>query len=144
MVMKRKAKWRVHPELREYYFRPLMSVAQRDIDVLAHLKDVVGFGTVITRYENNYRGGWAIKWYTGVLRWLVPQLLPYLVLKRRQALLVMEFIAFRDSMKHGIEMTDDEYAAFVDMYNRSRVLNQKPAQRHAGKPAQVIPIDKTG
>ena len=139
MINKRRRVWK-DGTIRGHYFRPVISVAQRDIDVLDYLKAMVGTGTRIDVRFNHGYGGWEVKWSAGVIRWLLPQLVPYLVLKRRQAHLLLAFIAHNDSLVHGRELSDEEYAAKAAMYNESRRLNQKWSHKAEKRPVSTIEL----
>lgn len=132
---------------RSRYFNPILAITQYNLEVLLHVKSIVGCGRI--HYyppKNGKLRGWQINFNASILRWLLPQISPYLVLKKPQANLVMEFIEMVDSRSdkfHTKALTDEEYAARAEMYNQSRRLNLRPTQRHKGVEPEQISTDRS-
>lgn len=123
-----------------YYFRPRVAIAQRDIAPLHFIQNVVGTGFTVEPVTSKKWVGYQLRWESGALRWLLPQIAPYLVLKKRQAHLLMAFIDLGNSYKPGSGLTPERYAVQAEMYNESRRLNQKPKCREECQPVESVPL----
>ena len=71
-----------------YWLRPMVQVGQASKAVLEHIVDLVGEGSI---GKNSKRTFYNLRYGPTVFRWLLPQLIPYLVVKRKQAELLLEY-----------------------------------------------------
>lgn len=122
-LVRRKAKWRKD---QAHYLRPVVQIGQAKREMLDHLALVVGAGSVAiygTRIFFNLR------FYPSTLRWLLPQLLPHLVIKRRQAEILIEFLsacAYHPSGRYH-PLTAEQWMRRELLGEEMRRLNEKPS-----------------
>ena len=107
-----------------YYIRPHIKIAMATEEPL---KTVTGWlnGSVetITRENDKYQ----LSFHAPSLRWLLPALIPFLVLKRAQAQLVYEFVT--RCRYQGKELTVEEFLAREAIMEKLHMLNMKPKTR---------------
>lgn len=110
-----------------HYHRPAVSIGQAKaksavIDYLADLlkqKDVhINKGKAITQ----------LSFHSSCLKWLLPQILPHLVLKHRQAEILIEFMS--RCIQQGRELTEKEWQQRETLRQEIRELNKKPGGGH--------------
>ena len=115
------------------FLRPVVQIGQAKRLMLDHIADVVGTGCLAihgTRIFHNLR------FYPGTLRWLLPQLLPHLIVKRRQAEILIQFL---DECKyHGKKLTTKQLLRRELLAEEVRRLNEKPAAQRRRLEAQSI------
>lgn len=128
-VARRKRTWATEPD-REYYLRPACSIGQAKRELLDYIVGLVGAGSF--RKRKGDRIFYELKFDTSTLRWLLPEVMPYLVLKRRQAELVLSFI--EDCKYQGRKLTTEDLARREAIRVELEILNTKPASR---KPLEV-------
>lgn len=120
-LVRRKRSWKRSPE-RTHYLRPVVQIGQAKRELLDHIARVVGEGSVAVHGQ---RGFYNLRFYPGTMRWLLPQLLNHLVLKRRQAEIVLEFMS--GPVWNGRELTENEHSRRATLAAEIRALNVKPA-----------------
>ena len=121
-LIRRKRSWKRDPQ-RMHYLRPIVQIGQAKRGLLDHIEKVVGSGSLAIHGQRVF---YNLRFYTGTLKWLLPQLLPYLVVKRRQAEIVLAFIA-RATTHCGIDLSAEELFARELLAQEIRTLNKKPA-----------------
>ena len=119
MIVKRKRDWKrcTHP----HYHRPQASVAQAKKPILDYLMEVLGESDLNI---NHQKGIWELRFHPPCLKWLLPQIKPYLVLKRRQAEILIEFMA--ECRYQGKELTDEQWNRRETLRLEISELNTKP------------------
>ncbi len=84
---------------RGFFYRPMLSVGNANSSFLFRVREIIGKGYVGMDKEG--RRDWKDKWqYKGtrqVLRGILPQVLPYLVVKRKVAEKMLEYLSFVNS-----------------------------------------------
>lgn len=88
-LVRRKNSWRKDGTSRGSYLRPIVQIGQAKPELLEHIMFLVGEGK-IAHYKQ--RCFYNLRYFPTVLRELLPQLLPFLFIKRRQAEIVLEFL----------------------------------------------------
>jgi len=100
-----------------YRFRPVIKIAQLTTPILYGIKDRLGFGTVIT---GNKTPCLQINGHKKILKF-IELVGPYVILKRRQLLLLKELIALQHS-KHW-PYARAEIEKMIDIRDRVHRLN---------------------
>ncbi len=104
------------------YLRAIVQIGQSKKPIITWVSEVCGGSVTL----HNQRGIWNLRFYAGTLRWLLPRVYPYLVLKRRQAELVMEFMELCAVWRNGKKLTDEEKARREAIRAELEILNKKP------------------
>ena len=119
-LCRRKRSWKPDME-RSYYLRPVISIDMMKRECLDKVHKALGVQVEQVKREGYiYR----LRLYPSTLRWLCPLLLPHLVLKRRQAEIIIEFLSV--SYK-GKELSVEEMFRRELLYREMKSLNEKPA-----------------
>lgn len=108
-----------------FRYQAYMSLANTNLAVLVRLRDVCGNGRLSLSYtaaHPNHKVGYVLRFVPGQLRHLLPQLLPYLQVKRQQAEVVLAFLALA---KVGRNLNDQEWQRAEELYARIRTLNRR-------------------
>jgi len=104
-----------------YYVRPVIAIGMAKRECLDRIAAVLGTKTYHLRDEGEiYR----MRIYPTTLRWLLPQLVPHLTLKKRQAEILIEFLSVRYK---GKELSVEEFLRRELLAEEIRRLNEKPA-----------------
>ena len=110
-----------------HYLRPAGSATQKIRAPLDWIKDRVS-GTVSVR--NTPHGVMhELRFHTGALRWMIPQILPHLIVKRRQAELVLQFIY--ECKYQGKKLTVEQIARREGIRAELDALNTPAGNRMA-------------
>ena len=122
-LVRRRRTWK--KSLRTHYLRPVVQIGQAKRELLDHIARVVGEGSVAVHGQ---RGFYNLRFYPSTMRWLLPQLLSHLVLKRRQAEIVLEFMSHAGVvLNNGRELPESEHCRRESLAGEIRNLNMKPA-----------------
>lgn len=114
---------------RGFFYRPQMAVSNTSRSFLIRVGEVVGEGTVQLAQRGN--GNWKTRWMycavAGVLRVVLPQIIPHMIIKRAQAEKMLEFLAFVDqnSILGSREVPPRYYEGLDKFYWTIRKLNEK-------------------
>lgn len=104
------------------YLRPIVQIGQAKRGMLDHIANVVGTGCLAIHGTRIF---FNLRFYPGTLRWLLPQLIPHLVVKRRQAEILIRFL---DECKyHGKKLNAEQLLRRELLAEELRRLNEKPA-----------------
>ena len=87
-LIRRKRSWK-KDGTRPTYLRPVIQIGQAKPLLLEHIQQLIGDGTIQPHSKRTF---YNLRYYPTVLRQLIPQILPYLFIKKRQAEIVMEFL----------------------------------------------------
>ena len=123
-IHRRKRSWKRDPS-RTHYLRPciVIGMAKREcVDHVANMLRINAFNVTIVFEGDTFR----VRMYPSLLRWLLPQLLPHLILKRRQAEILLEFIS--TPPWNGRELTTEEMLRRTLLHEEIVRLNERPAQ----------------
>ena len=104
------------------YIRPVVQIGQAKRKILDWISDLVG-GTVSIHGQ---RGFYNLRFHAGTIRWLLPQLLPYMQVKKRQAQIVLEFTDLSRVTKNGKSLSENELARREGLRAECSALNVKP------------------
>lgn len=111
---------------KEYpYVRPIVQIGQGKRLVLDWIASVVGEGAVGIHGQREF---FNLRFHAGTLRWLLPQLLPYLIVKKRQAEIVLEFTEVSSVARNGRSLSEHERARREGLRAECEALNEKPAK----------------
>ena len=116
-IVRRRRAWKRQPD-REFYLRPIVQIGQKKPLPLEYIRHLVGTGSITCHGQRPY---YNLRFYPGTLKWLLPELIPHLILKRPQAEIVRDFL---ERFKyHGKELTDQELQAREAMREKMEKLN---------------------
>jgi len=114
---------------RGFVYMPYMSVSNSNYELVAKVREVIGKGFVGTKKETRFdwKDGTEYKGSASVLRGILPQILPYLVIKKEIARRMLEFLKFVEANStDGLEEADPGYYEKLDsLYWRVKELNQR-------------------
>jgi len=123
---------KLHPRYRRgFFYRAELSVANSDPRLLARVRDVVGKGYFGLDKERSQNPKWRDKWqYKGsglVLRGILPQILPYMTVKRRNAEAMLRYLEFVDEYPiDGLKAPPVGYDGKLDsLYLEVKQLNRE-------------------
>lgn len=118
-ISRRKRTWKQSPS-RTHYFRPVIVIGMNKRECVDFVASKLGLGVQVE--GDTFR----VRFYPAVLRVLLPQLLPYLVMKRRQAQIILEYFVTEHPW-HGKLLSDEEYLRRELLVEEMRRLNERPA-----------------
>ena len=107
-----------------HYHRPACVIGQAKPHVLDWLTEVLGTSDIAIERRTKFR---QLRLHPPCLRWLLPQIIPVLVLKKRQAEILLEFIS--DCRYQGKELTHEQWEAREQLRVEIMKLNEKPNGR---------------
>ena len=111
-----------HDGRKYLYIRPVVQIGQSKRGILDWISDLVG-GTVGVHCQHGF---YNLRFHAGTIRWLLPQLLPYLKVKKRQAEIVLEFTDLSKVSKNGKSLSAEELARREGLRVECGALNEKP------------------
>ncbi len=117
---------------RGYFYRPQLEITNSNRSFLIRITEMVGEGTV----QRNKKGDgftktrWAYIASAGVLRAILPQILPYMIVKKERARKMLEYFEFIDTHPlWGLREIDPRYYEMLDSYYLTlKKLNKKGKQ----------------
>ena len=120
---------RVPGNIRGFQYRAQMSVCNTNEELIMQVHKIANVGSIHRSRE--VRKDWRDKFYFNInangMRDLLPRVIPYLILKKRVASKIIEFLSYMKAGKRG------EYPQRVyELYEEIKFLNQK------GKQARLI------
>lgn len=110
---------------RGYRFMPLLSVANTDFAALVAVQEMMGNGRLIQTTNpkvDRYKIGYNLRLSPDQIRHVLPQLLPYLHIKKRQAQYVLEFLSLS---KKGRNMTPEQHVSADQITDALKTINQR-------------------
>jgi hypothetical protein len=114
---------------RGFFYRPQLMVSNSNRLFLIRIAEIVGEGTVHRQKKgkDGTKTRWAYIASAGVLRAVLPQILPYLIVKRGQGKKLLEYFEFIDHNPiWGHKQVDSSYYEMLDsIYLRLKELNKK-------------------
>jgi hypothetical protein len=117
---------------RGYFYCPKLEICNTNKDLLMMVWQKIGEGGVYLSKSggNGWKARWAYCASAGVLRAILPQLLPYLMIKKAQAQKILEFFRYIDNNPiYGREVPGAYYRELDELYRAMKVLNQKGRKR---------------
>lgn len=114
---------------RGFFYRPQLLVSNSDRQFLIRISEVIGEGTVhrAKKGDDRTRTRWEYVATAGVLRTVLPQILPYLIVKREQAKTMLDYFEFIDTHPlWGLKSVHPSYYDSLDsIYRKLKELNKK-------------------
>lgn len=119
-----------HPNYRRgFFYGPQLGVSNTNRAFLAKLREVVGEGTVslAKKKDGKWKARWEYQAAAGVLRSILPQIMPYLIVKRAQAQKMLDFFIYIDDNRiYGLKEVPAGYYDKLDtMYRALKETNRK-------------------
>jgi len=118
---------------RAFLYRPQLEITNSNKPFLVRIAEVIGEGTVHRnkKGDETTRTRWAYIGSAGVLRAILPQILPYMIVKREQAKKMLEYFEFIDMRPlWGLREVDPGYYDKLDsFYAVLKKLNRKGKQK---------------
>jgi hypothetical protein len=108
-----------------FQFQPLLTIANTFRPVLERLVEMCGNGRIVATYNTKHAAhkvGYRVVFTSNQIRHVLPQLVPYLVIKKRQAELLIEYLG---EWRKGLHITDESYRRGEDFRQQLRALNQR-------------------
>ncbi len=120
----------VHPNYRRgFFYRPQLEVSNCDRFFLVRVMETIGEGTV--QLAQKGRQSWKVKWEygaaAGVLRTVLPQIIPFLIIKKATGEKMLEYFDYIDkkSIRGRKTVPSDYYENLDSIYWRIKNLNEK-------------------
>jgi LAGLIDADG endonuclease len=117
---------------RGFFYRPQLEITNSNRSFLIRIAEVIGEGTVHRnkKGDETTKTRWAYIGSAGVLRAILPQLLPYMIVKKEQAKRMLEYFEFIDTHPlWGLRDVDPGYYGQLDsFYVVLKKLNKKGKQ----------------
>ena len=110
-----------------HYVRPVVQIGQSKREILDWISDLVGGSVHIHAQRNFYN----LRFHAGMIRWLMPLVIPYLKVKKRQAELVLEFTKISSVARNGRSLSDHEKARREGLRVECGALNAKQEPKEA-------------
>jgi hypothetical protein len=100
-----------------------LSVANTHLGLLEYVKETTGHGSITKMAVKYGRASQAYKWmcYSTGIRVIVPRVLPYLIVKREKALLLMEYL--EGFAPTGVPTSSEEMLRRQVIIDKMKVLN---------------------
>lgn len=108
-------------------FSPVLGVANTSYTLMNWLTSNFG-GKLRKRKPNGWMMGKKIRWQWSIpittLRMLLPEIIPLLVIKKRQAELLLELANSSNTKYRGVGIPDKVQKKRIEIYNQIRSLNK--------------------
>ena len=121
---RRARSWKHHPE-RTHYRRPVIVIGMAKRACVDYVAGLFGINVEKIAVESDV---FRLRIYPDALRWLLPQLIPHLRLKRRQAEILMEFMSVERPWTRGRDISDAEVGRREELAAEMKLLNERPAE----------------
>jgi len=114
-----------------YHFHPVVTLANNCITPLKWVKEKCGgFGIIIEQHHKikKWRTSYVLMFSTSVIRWLMPQITPYLLIKKGQAELISDYCALTEKVRGGSIKTDawlNNMSKYLVIYGKIKCLNHR-------------------
>ena len=113
---------------RPVHFHPIVSFANNRIKVLYWIQRKLGGYGILTEKGKSKKQDRSYNLYfsSSVIRWLLPQIAPFLILKRSQAELIINYCSITNNVRGGKIKTDlwfDNFEQYFRTYLQIRCLN---------------------
>ena len=111
-----------------FAFHPQLSITNTNVAILSNVKRIAASGSICRSISSSHPA-WKDKYsYTAnskTIRTILPEVLPYLIGKRKQALLLLKFLSLvKPSANSRFQRTEEMHR----LYERLRNLNRKGKQ----------------
>lgn len=111
---------------RSHYYNVRMTVSNTNLEVLEYIRDLLGSGTIHQEkvVNGNAKTLYRLCLSEGKTRQLIPQLLPYLVVKKKQAVLCLQALSVRyNGGRAGVD--DETWKKQDQFHSECAKLNQR-------------------
>lgn len=108
-------------------FRPYVNVANTNLELIEWLSKTTGLGSTVVIKRTHENRKTAYRWclWSQQARQVIMAVFPYLIVKRRQAKLLLEFFEI-DKHQYGRSgIPDDEWNKQVTAYEQIKTLNKR-------------------
>ena len=106
-----------------------LMIGSTDKRLLDYLVKVTGLGHISKKYyakDNKYaqnrKPSWLLRFSPNSMRDLLPLIIPYLIIKRRQAEIALEYLKMT---KQGCHRSNEDRIKISKLYNEIKALNKK-------------------
>lgn len=111
------------------YYRPFIKIANSNLEMLIWVKNKLRTGTI--KKERDSKNGWKamyiIYFSANMIRKFLPLIIDSLIIKKKQALLITEFLEFSNARSpQNFRMNNEEL--YVYYYNSIKQLNRRGVQ----------------
>jgi hypothetical protein len=114
---------------RGFYYSARLEIANSNNTFLQRVMELIGKGSTSSTKEKhpNWKDKWQYTGYTSVLKAILPQILPYLIVKKRVAEKVLEYIDFVEAnqVDGPMEVPDGLYEKIDTLYYEIKKLNER-------------------
>jgi hypothetical protein len=118
---------------RGFFYRPQFDISNSNREFLVKAQQIIGEGTVYLakRGTPGTKTRWEYIAVAGVLRSILPQIVPYLIVKHSQAETMLRYFTYIDENSIlGIRIVNPEYYVKLDrLYRSMKELNEKGKPR---------------
>ena len=122
--------------IRNYGLKATVRISQARRGLLDTIAEWAGPENVWIGHTGKGGAYWALRFHHDCLRTLLPQVLPYFVLKRRQAEIVLTFLHFPKYVgRNG--RSKREWRHRMKLYRECRFLNMSPQKRAKQRSGQL-------
>ena len=111
-----------------HYHRPALVIGQAKRDPLDAIASWLGHDDFSLNKERDF---WMLRLHPPCLRWLLPQLLPHLILKRPQAEILLTFMS--ECRYQGKELTRRQWHRREALMREIKRLNVKPHSHESSR-----------
>lgn len=118
----RSTRWKARSGFR---YQPCLSLSNTHLGVLEHLVRSCGNGRLVASNHSDtptHKVGYHVRFTSNQIRHVLPQLLPYLIIKKQQAVLLLKFLDLRTIGRH---LSDDDYLTTEGIRQQLQALNRK-------------------
>jgi len=130
-IERSKAPWK-----RGKTYRPILQIANTNKAFLEKIKEILGFGMIrelknAKSRNNKWKKEYELRIFANGIRRIVPNILPFLLIKREQALLIVEAVKITEIIrrtppsKRDIQELEPYYERLEQLYVKMRELNKK-------------------
>jgi len=130
-IERSKAPWK-----RGKTYRPILQFANTNRVFLEKIKEILDCGMIRELKNTQSRGSnwkkeYELRIFASGIRRIVPNILPFLLIKRRQALLIMEAVKITGDIrriplsKRSIQLLEPYYERLEQLYVKIRELNKR-------------------
>ncbi len=114
---------------RGFFYKAFLSVANSNEDIVRRIREVIGMGFVGLTIEKrrDWRDKWEYKGSPSVLRGILPQILPYLIIKQEVAKTMLRYLEFIESnpIDGSMKVPEGYHEKLDSLYLGVKRLNEK-------------------
>lgn len=107
---------------KESYFRPMIKIANTNLEMLTSIKDMLGCGSINLEQvkTDKWKACHTLRFSANMIRTFLPVIVDSLIIKKRQALLVIDFLKFsnRSNGRNFKSLNRDLYNHYYEEVKR--------------------------